>query len=99
MVPKDAQDLAVVRMVELVAVNKLIPTMYSLSREKMGWGTPEPEEIAKAKEKVNTVLKFFEGLLDDRPFFGSNDLTLVECVAGTVVPWMSWVGVHARRLS
>jgi glutathione S-transferase len=93
MLPKDAQDLAVVRMVELVTVNELIPAMYPLSSEKMGWGTPEPQEIAKAKEKVNTLLKFFEGLLDDRPFFGSNDLTLAECVAGTVVPWMSWVGV------
>jgi glutathione S-transferase len=93
MLPKDAKDLAVVRMVELVAVNELIPAMYPLNREKMGGGTPEPQEIAKAKEKVNTVLTFFEGLLDDRPFFGSNDLTLAECVAGTVVPWMSWVGV------
>ncbi|WP_293125307.1 hypothetical protein [Microcoleus sp. bin38.metabat.b11b12b14.051] len=47
-----------------------------------------------------TVLKFFEGLLDDsRPFFGSSDLTLADCVAGTVVPSMSWVGVHARGLS
>jgi len=93
MLPKEAKDLAVVRMVELVAVNELIPQIYPLSSEKMGWGTPEPEEIAKAKEKVNTVLKFFEGLLNSRPFFGSNDLTLAECVAGSVVPGMFWVGV------
>lgn len=29
----------------------------------------------------------------DRPFFGSNTLTYAECVAGTVVPLLSWVGV------
>jgi len=60
----------------------------------MGWGNPEPQAIEKAKEKVNTVLVFFEGLLDDRPFFGSNNVTFAECVAGTVVPLLSWqIGV------
>ena len=60
----------------------------------MGWGNPEPQAIEKAKEKVNTVLVFFEGLLDDHPFFGSNNVTFAECVADTVVPLLSWqVGV------
>jgi len=101
MLPKDAKDLAIVRMVELVTINELGPTLYPLSSEKMGWGIPEAQEIAKAKEKVDSVLTFFEGLLDDslrdssasRPFFGSNTLTYAECVAGTVVPLLSWVGV------
>ena len=93
MLPKDPQDLAVVKMVELVTVNELAPALYPLSSEKMGWGTPEPQVIEKAKEKVNTVLTFFEGLLDDRPFFASNTVTFAECVAGTVVPLLSWVGV------
>ncbi|MEG3835186.1 glutathione S-transferase family protein [Microcoleus sp. Z1_C3] len=93
MLPKDPQDLAVVKMVELVTVNELAPALYPLSSEKMGWGTPQPQEIAKAKEKVNTVLAFFEGLLDDRPFFASNTVTFAECVAGTVVPLLSWVDV------
>ncbi|MEG3925100.1 glutathione S-transferase family protein [Microcoleus sp. T3_D1] len=93
MLPKDPQDLAVVKMVELVTVNELAPALYPLSSEKMGWGTPQPQEIAKAKEKVNTVLAFFEGLLDDRPYFASNTVTFAECVAGTVVPLLPWVGV------
>jgi len=101
MLPKNAKDLAIVRMVELVTINELGPTLYPLSSEKMGWGIPEAQEIAKAKEKVDSVLTFFEGLLDDslrdssasRPFFGSNTLTYAECVAGTVVPLLSWVGV------
>jgi glutathione S-transferase len=93
MLPKDAKDLAVVRMVELVTVNELIPQIYPLSSEKIGRGTPEPQEIDKAKEKVNTVLTFLEGLLENRPFFGSNDLTLADCVAGTVMPLMPLVGV------
>ncbi len=93
MLPKDPKDLAVVKMVELVTVNELGPALYPLASERMGWGIPEAQEIAKAKEKVDTVLKFFEGLLDDRPFFGSNTLTYADCVAGTIVPLLSWVDV------
>jgi glutathione S-transferase len=93
MLPKDPKDLAIVKMVELVTVNELGPTLYPLASERMGWGIPEAQEIAKAKEKVDTVLKFFEGLLDDRPFFASSTLTYAECVAGTVVPLLSWVDV------
>ncbi|MEG4960185.1 MULTISPECIES: glutathione S-transferase family protein [unclassified Microcoleus] len=93
MLPKEPKDLAVVKMVELVTVNELLPGLDPLSSEIMGWGIPEPQEIAKAKEKVDTVLKFFEGLLDDRPFFASNNVTFGECVAGTVIPLLPWVGV------
>ena len=93
MLPKDPKDLAVVRMVELVTVNELGSALYPLSSERMGWGIPEAQVIEKAKEKVDSVLAFFEGLLDDRPFFGSNTLTYAECVAGTVVPLLSWVDI------
>ena len=93
MLPKEPKDLAVVKMVEMVTVNELLPALNPLSSEKMGWGTPPAQEIAKAKEKVNTVLTFFEGLLDDRPFFASNSVTFAECVAGTVVPLLAWVDV------
>ena len=89
MLPKEPQDLAVVKMVELVTINELGPALSPLISEKMGWGNPEPQAIKKAKEKVNTVLAFFEGLLDDRPFFGSNNVTFAECTAGTVVPLLS----------
>ena len=93
MLPKNAKDLAVVRMVELVTVNELGPALYPLSSERMGWGIPEAQVIEKAKEKVDSVLAFFEGLLDDRPFFASNHVTYAECVAGTVIPLLSWVDV------
>ncbi|WP_373536990.1 glutathione S-transferase family protein [Microcoleus sp.] len=65
MLPKEPKDLAGVKMVELVTVNELLPGLDPLSSEIMGWGIPEPQVIEKAKEKVDTVLKFFEGLLDD----------------------------------
>jgi glutathione S-transferase len=91
MLPKEPKDLAVVKMVELATINELMPALYPLSSEKMGWGIPAPEAIEKAKEKVNTVLAFLEGLLDDRPYFASNNVTYAECVAGTIVPLLPWV--------
>jgi glutathione S-transferase len=39
------------------------------------------------------VLKFFENLLDDRPYFASENLALAEVVAGTVVPLLPIVGI------
>ncbi|MGB3265906.1 MAG: glutathione S-transferase family protein [Microcoleus sp.] len=55
--------------------------------------TPEISEFEKVKKNVNTVLTFFEGLMDNRPFFASNDITLADSVAGTVVVLMPLIGV------
>jgi glutathione S-transferase len=91
--PKDAKDLAVVRMVALVTVNELMPAVFALTPQMLGLPGGDPEKIEQAKQKVATVLKFFENLLDNRPYFGSQDLTLAEVVAGTVIPWLPQAGV------
>jgi glutathione S-transferase len=93
MLPKDAKDLAVVRMVQLVTVNELFPATFPLLPQMLGLPGGDPEKIEQAKQKVATVLKFFENLLDNRPYFGSPDLTLAEVVAGTVIPWLPQAGV------
>jgi len=93
MLPKDAKDLAVVRMVQLVTVNELFPATFPLLPQMLGLPGGDPEKIEQAKQKVATVLKFFENLLDNRPYFGSQDLTLAEVVAGTVIPWLPQAGV------
>jgi glutathione S-transferase len=88
MLPKDVKDLAVVRMVQLVTVNELLPSSTPLFPQMLGLPGGDPEKIEQAKQKVSTVLKFFENLLGDRPYFGSQNLTLAEVVAGTVIPWL-----------
>jgi len=94
MLPKEAKDLAVVRMVQLVSVNELLPAMTPLSIEKI-FGLPggDPEKIELALQKIATVLKLFENLLDDRPYFGSENITLAEAVAGSIIPWLPQAGV------
>lgn len=93
MLPKDAKDLAVVRMVQLVTVNELLPAAFVLTPQILGLPGGTREKIEQAQQKIATVLKFFENLLDARPYFGSQNLTLAEVVAGTIIPWLPQGGV------
>ncbi len=92
LLPIDAKALATVRMVEMVTVNELSPILTRLSSEMMGF-TKEPEKLEQAKQKAQTVVEFFEGLLDERPYFSSNCLTRADIVAGTMIPWLPSLGV------
>jgi glutathione S-transferase len=47
----------------------------------------------QVKKKILTILQFFESLLDHRPYFGGENITLAEAVAGTVVLFLPLVGV------
>ncbi|MEH2407890.1 glutathione S-transferase family protein [Nostoc sp.] len=93
MLPKDAKDLAIARMVQLVTVNELLPATTTFLPQFLGLPGGDPEKIEKAQQKIATVLKFFESLLDDRPYFVSHNLTLAEVVAGTVVNVLPSVGI------
>lgn len=93
LLPKDAKELAIVRMVQLVTVNELLPAMNPLMLQMLDLPGGDPEKIEQAKQKIATVLKFFENLLDERPYFANENLTLAEVVAGTVVPWLPKGGV------
>lgn len=69
------------------------PSSTPLFPQMLGLPGGDPEKIEQAKQKVSTVLKFFENLLGDRPYFGSQNLTVAEVVAGTVIPWLPRGGV------
>ncbi|MBD2772921.1 glutathione S-transferase family protein [Iningainema tapete] len=88
MLPTDAKDLVIVRMVQQATVNELMPATIPLTPVLLGLPGGDIEKIEQSKQKVSTVLKFFESLLDHRPFFGSENITLAESVAGTIVPWL-----------
>ncbi len=88
MLPDPAKELAIVRMVQLVTMNELWPAVFSLAPQLLGLPGGDSEKIKQAQQKVATVLTFFEQLLDERPYFGSQNLTLAEVTAGTVIPWL-----------
>ncbi len=93
MLPTDVEELAKVRMVQLVSVNELLPATSVLFLKMLDLSGGEPEKLELALQKIATGLKFLENLLDTRPYFGSEQLTLAEVVAGTIIPWLPRGGI------
>jgi glutathione S-transferase len=88
MLPESAEALATVRMVQMVTANELAPTVFSLIYE-----SEDSPQFEQAKQHVDKVLEFLTELLGAHPYFGSQQLTLADIVAGTVVPLLSKLGV------
>jgi glutathione S-transferase len=99
MLPKDAKDLAKVKMVEMVSVNELLPSLTPMMSVIFDLPGKNPEAIEQAKTKVSTALQFFENLLDEREYFGSDSLTLADVVAGSIVPWIPQTGISLDEYS
>jgi glutathione S-transferase len=93
LMPTQAQAIAIVRMVELVTINELLPPTIRLTSQALGILENEPQKLEKAHQQVFSVLNFFESLLGDSAYFGSEFLTLGDIAAGTVVPQLPSMGV------
>lgn len=89
MLPTEPQDLATVRMVQMVTANELFPKVISLIVE-----SEDSPQVVQAQQHIDKVLKFFTTALGDRTFFGSEQLTLADIVAGAVVPLLPRLGVN-----
>jgi len=63
-------------------------------------GAADAQQLEKAQQQVDTVLRFFEGLLGDKFFFCSSDgISLADVVAGVSVLGLpslglAWDGEH-----
>lgn len=93
LIPQQPSDLAVVKMVEMVTVNELLPPMRPFIQQAMGLATIAEAEIVASQQKISIVLDFLTKLLDDRPYFASDSLNLADIVAGTIVPLLPKLGV------
>ncbi|MBE9052156.1 glutathione S-transferase family protein [Nostocales cyanobacterium LEGE 11386] len=87
LLPTEPQALATVRMIQMVTTNELFPKAISLIYEN-----EDLPKFVKIKEHIDKVLHFFTKALGDRPFFGSEQLTLADIVAGTIVPFLPKLG-------
>ncbi len=92
LLPTDAVDLARVRMVQLVALNELLPAVVKLLIHDKPAREPSPDLEYAQLRAINT-LSFLEDLLGDRLYFAGEQLTLAEIVAGTLVDKMPNLGV------
>ena len=87
---------ATVRMVEMVTVNELLPAMTPLTRKRMGIAEVTAETLEVSIQKITTVLQFLEELLGNLPYFGGDQLTLADLVAGTAIPLLPTIGVSLK---
>lgn len=88
MLPSEPQALAKVRMVQNLTANELFPKIVTLIYEN-----EDSPQLLKAKQHINKVLQFFTEVLSNSRYFGSDELTLADIVAGTAVLCLPNLGV------
>ncbi len=79
LLPREPVALATVRMVQLVTTNELVPAI-----SKLLIYPAESPDYAYARVQAITALRFLETQLGDRPYFGGDQLSLADIVAGTL---------------
>ena len=89
MLPTEPQALSTVRMTQMLIANELFPKLVVLIYEN-----ENSPQILKAKQHIDKVLQFLSDLLGDSTFFGSEQLTMADIVAGTSVPLLPKLGVN-----
>ncbi|WYM01010.1 MAG: glutathione S-transferase family protein [Gloeotrichia echinulata CP02] len=92
MLPTEPQALAKVRMVQNLTANELFPKLVTLIYE-----SEDSPQIAQAKQHIDKVLGFFTELLGDSPYFGSEQLTLGDIVAGIAITSLPNLGVNLNN--
>lgn len=88
LLPKDPEALATVRMVQLVALNELLPAIAKLIIHDKHSADSEYAHL----RAINT-LTFLEGLLNNFSYFAGEQLTLADIVAGTLVCTLPDLGI------
>lgn len=91
LMPSQPEEIAIVRMVEMIAVNELQPATMTLTRRLVGLEVGA-QKLEQAKERVIYVMGFYEELLRDHLYFVGNELTLADIVAGTLVSALPMFG-------
>jgi len=90
--PKTAQDIAKVRMLELVAVNEFPPASIVLMKEMLNVPI-ETQKIEQAKKTVATTLQYFEDNLATDSSYFLEQFTYADIVVGTAVAAIPNLGI------
>lgn len=90
LLPQDGAGLARVRMVQMVSVNELGAAVFPLMD-----ALPDSALYQRVTQQLTTGLDFLAEQLGDRPYFGGQQFTQADIVAGTVVRLLPRLGVAA----
>jgi glutathione S-transferase len=87
----DVEAIAIIRMVEMVAVVELQPATIPLTRQLVGLET-DSKKIDNARDQVNKILRFYENLFQGNSYFVGEEMTLADIVGGTLVASLPMFG-------
>ncbi|BCL33768.1 glutathione S-transferase family protein [Nostoc sp. MS1] len=89
LLPKDAESLAKVRMVQMVTTNELLPKMIVLMFEK-----EDSVKYSQANEHIDKVLRFLSECLGNGAYYAGEQFTLADIVAGTDLSLLLKLGIN-----
>ena len=96
MLPTEAQQLAIVRMAEMVTINELAPATDPLFMQMLGVKSDE-SKLEKARQRLATGLSFLENLLGNSSYYGGDRLSLADIFAGTVISSLHYFNVSLNN--
>jgi glutathione S-transferase len=91
--PVNAEDIAKMRMIELVTVNELPPISIVLMKQMLDVAVEE-QKVIQARQCMASVLQYFEDSLgEEQAYFIAEKLTYADIVAGTAVAAIPSLGI------
>ena len=94
LLPSNPEQLAKVRMVQMVNTNELASQVIPLIVE-----SAESSKLAKAKRNLTRIMGFFAELLGEDLYFGGDRLTVGDIVAGNGVILVNQLGFNLSNFS
>ncbi len=94
LLPSNPEQLAKVRMVQMVNTNELASQVIPLIVE-----SAESSKLAKAKRNLTRIMGFFAELLGEDLYFGGEQLTVGDIVAGNGVILVNQLGFNLSNFS
>ncbi len=92
LLPKNAEQLAKVRMVQMLSEHKLIPQLLPIIVE-----TEKSRKLIKSQRQLHRVLTIFSDLLGDDKYFGSDRFSLGDIVGGNGVILINKLGINLEK--
>ncbi|BAZ44290.1 glutathione S-transferase-like protein [Chondrocystis sp. NIES-4102] len=93
MLPKEPEQLAKVRMSQMLVNNELSSLIIPLIKE-----TQDSAQLSKVKRKINRILCFLAQLLADDLYFGGKTLSLGDIVAGNTIILIKKLGYNFEQI-
>ena len=92
LLPSDPQQLAKVRMVQMVTTNELGSNVIPLIMEK-----EDSLKLKQTKRKITRILGFFSELLGNEAYFNGDHLGMGDIVAGNAVLLLAGLGFELNK--